>query len=145
MGVVEALSISTERGVVKEPVDSADFIAGHGIAGDAHAGDWHRQVSLLPGESIDRMKQQMPEIDQGAFAENIITRDLDLSRVQVGDRIVINNEVVLEVTQIGKECHSGCAIQAATGECIMPIEGIFGRVITGGVVKPGDPVIFADR
>lgn len=145
MGVVEALSISAERGVIKEPVDSADFIAGHGIAGDAHAGDWHRQVSLLPGESIDRMKQQMPEIDQGAFAENIITRDLDLSRVQIGDRIVINNEVVLEVTQIGKECHSGCAIQEATGECIMPTEGVFGRVIEGGTVKPGDPVILADR
>ena len=145
MGTVEALSISTGRGMVKEPVSEAEFIAGHGISGDAHAGDWHRQVSLLPGESIDRMKESMPEIAQGAFAENIITRDLDLSLIHVGDTIVINNEVVLEVTQIGKECHSACAIQEATGECIMPVEGVFVRVIRGGAVKQGDPIILAGR
>ena len=145
VGTVEALSISTSRGMVKEPVDSAMFTVGHGIEGDAHAGDWHRQVSLLPGESIDRMKESMPEIDQGAFAENIITRGLDLSHIQIGDTIVINITVILEITQIGKECHSACAIQEATGECIMPTEGVFCRVIEGGEVKPGDSIILADR
>ncbi|MFC1628930.1 MOSC domain-containing protein [Gemmatimonadota bacterium] len=140
MGTVEALSISTGRGMVKEPVPEAEFIAGRGIVGDAHAGDWHRQVSLLPGESIDRMKVSMPEITHGSFAENIISRGLDLSHIQIGDMIVINDEVVLEITQIGKECHSACAIQEATGECIMPVEGVFCRVIGGGTIRTGDPI-----
>ncbi|MFC1500306.1 MOSC domain-containing protein [Candidatus Zixiibacteriota bacterium] len=140
MGTIEALSISSARGMVKEPVGSASFIAGYGIEGDAHAGEWHRQVSLLPGESIDRMKESMPDIDQGAFAENIITRGLDLSPLDIGDTIIINDAVVLEITQIGKECHSACAIQEATGECIMPTEGVFCRVIEGGIVKLGNPV-----
>ena len=143
MGTVEALSISPVRGMVKKSVDSALFIAGHGIEYDAHAGDWHRQVSLLPGESIDRMKVSMPEIAHGAFAENIVTRGLDLSHVNIGDTIVINDTVVLEVTQIGKECHSACAIQEATGECIMPTEGVFCRVIGGGAVRTGDPITYS--
>ncbi len=142
MGTIEALCISLVRGQVKEPVTEATFIAGHGIEGDAHAGDWPRQVSLLPGESIDRMKALLPEIDRGAFAENVITRGLDLAHITVGDTLVINDDVTLEVTQIGKECHSGCVIQQETGECIMPVEGVFCRVINGGRVEPGNIIAF---
>jgi len=144
VGTVEALCISLARGQVKEPVPEATFIAGHGIEGDAHAGDWPRQVSLLPGESIDRMKAVLPEIDRGAFAENVITRGLELSSAAVGDTLVINDQVTLEVTRIGKECHSGCVIQQETGECIMPVEGVFCRVIEGGRVQQGDSISIAD-
>ncbi len=138
MGFVDAACISTEKGTVKQAVNRITLMADWGILGDAHAGEWHRQVSLLAGESIDRMKTIIPGLDNGMFAENIVTRGIDLSAVSIGDRLFIGEEVVLEVTQIGKECHnSGCPIQVATGECIMPREGIFCRVRKGGTVKPG--------
>ena len=106
-----------------------------GIDGDAHAGDWHRQVSLLAGESIDNVKEVLPTLKNGAFAENIITRGIDLMMLNIGDRLQVGDSVVLEVTQIGKECHNnGCAIKKATGDCIMPREGIFARVIQGGEI-----------
>ena len=109
-----------------------------GITGDAHAGDWHRQVSLLAGESIDTVKKKMPHLKHGVFAENIVCRGLDLMSLAIGDRLVIDGQVVLEVTQIGKECHNaGCAIKKATGDCIMPKEGIFTKVIHGGISKAG--------
>ena len=137
MGRIEAICISPQKGTVKERVPAAELRAGHGIVGDAHAGDWHRQVSLLPGESIEKVRAMIPDLDDGAFAENLVTRGLDLGSVKVGDRIAIDDAVLMEVTQIGKECHHGCAIREITGDCIMPREGIFCRVLVGGEVATG--------
>ena len=138
MGFIEAICISTEKGVVKNAVGEISLRPGWGIDGDAHAGDWHRQVSILAGESIDRMRRKMPELDHGMFAENIVTRDIDLSVLTIGNSLLIGDDIVLEITQIGKECHNaGCAIKSATGECIMPKEGLFCRVEQGGTIKPG--------
>ncbi len=138
MGFIEAICISTEKGVVKNAVGEISLRPGWGIEGDAHAGDWHRQVSILAGESIDRMRCKIPELDHGMFAENIVTRDIDLSVLTIGDSLLIGDDIVLEITQIGKECHNaGCAIKSATGECIMPKEGLFCRVVQGGTIKPG--------
>lgn len=141
MSYIEALCISRKKGIVKKEVTQAEFIEGWGIDGDAHAGKWHRQVSLLAGESIDQVKQALPTLKNGAFAENVVTRGLDLSVIQIGDRLDLGEEVVLEVTQIGKKCHNdGCAIKKATGDCIMPREGIFAKVLHGGSVKAGDRI-----
>ena len=137
MGYVEAVCISRKKGIVKKSVLSSKFIENWGIEGDAHAGKWHRQVSLLAGESIDRMKEQIPSLSKGAFAENIITRGINLQKLNVGDELILNDEVILEITQIGKECHTSCRIQKLTGDCIMPKEGLFARVVKGGNVKPG--------
>lgn len=138
MGSIEAVCISAEKGVVKTAVDQIVLRSEWGIEGDAHAGDWHRQVSLLAGESIDRMRQKIPDLAHGAFAENIVTRGIDLSGFTIGDCLKIGDGIVLEITQIGKECHdAGCAIKSATGECIMPKEGLFCRVLQGGTIKPG--------
>jgi len=135
-GRVEAVCISEKKGIVKKEVPEILLEEKWGISGDAHAGIWHRQVSLLAGESIDAVKKKMPHLKHGVFAENIVTRGLDLLQLAIGDRLVIDDQVVLEVTQIGKECHNdGCAIKKATGDCIMPKEGIFTKVIHGGVVK----------
>ena len=139
-GYIEAIGTSTEKGTIKLPVEKAVVVEGHGLQGDAHAGNWHRQVSLLAGESIDRLKKKMPELQQGAFAENIITRGVDLSSVGIGTMIRIGDDLELKVTQIGKECHEGCVIKQKTGECIMPTEGIFAKVIQGGIIKPGDHI-----
>lgn len=138
MGYVEAICISPKKGIVKKEISQANFISDFGIEGDAHAGKWHRQVSLLAGESIDRMKERIPSLSRGAFAENVILRGLDLSKVQVGDYLRLGPSVLLQVTQIGKECHTACAIKALTGDCIMPREGLFARVVEGGRVRPGD-------
>ena len=136
MGTVEAVCISEKKGMVKKEVPEIILEENWGITGDAHAGIWHRQVSLLAGESIDTVKKKMPHLKHGVFAENIVTRGLDLMTLAIGDRLVIDEQVELEVTQIGKKCHNdGCAIKKATGDCIMPKEGIFTKVIRGGVVK----------
>ncbi len=140
MGFIEAICISRKKGVAKKPVETAHFISDWGLNGDAHAGRWHRQVSLLAGESIDRMKQKLPQLAPGAFAENLVVRGLDLSAVRVGDRLKIADIILLEVTQIGKECHTACAIRTLVGDCIMPREGIFARVVKGGIVRAGDPI-----
>ena len=141
MGIVEAVCISKKKGIVKKAVDIAIFVVEWGIAGDAHGGKWHRQVSLLAGESIDKVKEKLPGLRDGAFAENIITRGMDLTAIQVGDRMQVGDTVILEITQIGKKCHNdGCAIKKATGDCIMPKEGLFSRVVRGGSVKNGDKI-----
>ena len=141
MSIVEAVCTSTRKGVVKKEQESVVLKAGWGIEGDAHAGDWHRQVSLLAAESIELVREVLPTLKKGAFAENIITRGVALDRVGIGNRVQIGERVVLEITQIGKECHnSGCAIKKATGDCIMPREGIFAKVIDGGTIVPGDSV-----
>jgi len=135
MAYVEAVCLSHKKGIVKKEQDQVVVREKWGIEGDAHAGDWHRQVSLLAGESIDNVKEVLPTLKNGAFAENIITRGIDLNDLRIGDRLQVGDEVILEVTQIGKECHnSGCAIKKATGDCIMPREGIFAQVIRGGTL-----------
>ena len=138
MAHVEAFCISLKKGMVKKEQPLVHFKENWGIEGDAHAGDWHRQISILAGESIDSVKQILPTLKNGAFAENIITRGLDLSALKIGDRLQIGETVLLEITQIGKECHNnGCAIKKATGDCIMPREGIFARVLAGGEAQRG--------
>ena len=135
MAHVEAVCLSHKKGIVKKEQGRVTLRENWGMEGDAHAGDWHRQISLLAGESIDGVKETLPTLKNGAFAENIITRGIDLSKLNIGDRLQVGDEVVLEITQIGKECHnSGCAIKKATGDCIMPKEGLFARVIQGGEI-----------
>ena len=135
MAYVEAVCLSHKKGIVKKEQGKVTLRENWGLQGDAHAGEWHRQVSLLAGESIDGVKEVLPTLKNGAFAENIITRGIELNKLNIGDRLKIGDDVVLEITQIGKECHnSGCAIKKATGDCIMPREGIFARVIQGGEI-----------
>lgn len=142
MAHVEAVCLSHKKGIVKKEQQQVEMLENWGIDGDAHAGDWHRQVSLLAGESIDNVKEILPTLKNGAFAENIITRGIDLTTLTIGDRLQVGDQVVLEITQIGKECHnSGCAIKKATGDCIMPREGIFSRVIKGGTVAKDDTIL----
>ena len=141
MATVEAICISKKKGIVKKAVGNATFQVNWGITGDAHGGKWHRQVSLLSGESIDRVKEKLPGLRDGAFAENIITRGIDLTAIQVGDRLQVGDSVILEITQIGKKCHNdGCAIKKATGDCIMPKEGLFATVVTGGTISNADKI-----
>ncbi len=128
-----SINISRETGVQKVPVDRAVVRENHGIEGDAHARDWHRQISLLATEDIDRMRDKGIELNFGDFAENITTRGVDLSSLPIGTRLYLGH-TVLEVTQIGKECHHGCAIYQIVGDCVMPRKGIFARVNRGGEI-----------
>ena len=139
MAQVLAVCISENKGERKKPVESVVLRENHGIVGDAHAGDWHRQVSLLAQESIDKMRKLGLDVNAGDFAENITTNGIDLVSLPIGARLQIG-ETLLEVTQIGKECHTRCAIFYQAGDCVMPKEGIFVRVITGGTIRPGDEV-----
>jgi MOSC domain-containing protein YiiM len=138
-GRVVAVCISAQKGERKTPVDRVELRPGHGIVGDAHAGDWHRQVSLLAMESIRKMQQLGLDVDTGDFAENLTTEGIDLVSLPIGARLSIG-ETLLEVTQIGKECHTRCAIYHQAGDCVMPKEGIFAKVLRGGMVQPGDRV-----
>ncbi len=137
-GKVLSVCISSEKGTKKREVNSARLIPDWGIEGDAHADSGHRQISLLSVEEINKMKKIIPDLMPGDFAENIITKGIDSDQIKIGDRIIIGDNIVLEVSQIGKECHSGCEIQKLTGECIMPKKGIFAKVLKGGVVKKDD-------
>ena len=128
-----SINVSTRKGVQKTPVAQAELRVGHGIVGDAHAGDWHRQVSLLADEDVQTMRGQGVELGCGDFAENITTQGVDLAALPVGARLYLG-EAVLEITQIGKECHHGCAIYQAVGDCVMPRRGIFARVLEAGRV-----------
>lgn len=140
MAAVISVNISGRKGERKTPVPEIRLKKRHGIVGDAHAGDWHRQISLLAEESVDTMRRDCPvPLDSGVFAENINTRGIDLKALPVGTRLEVG-ETELEVTQIGKECHNDCAIKKAVGRCVMPTEGIFAVVIREGVVRPGDAV-----
>jgi len=136
---VVAVCISENKGERKTPVAAVELRVEHGIVGDAHAGEWHRQVSLLARESIEKMRQMGLDVNAGDFAENITTSGINLCALPVGTRLSVG-ETLLEVTQIGKECHTRCAIYYQAGDCVMPKEGIFARVLTGGTVKPGDAV-----
>ncbi|MBN7575858.1 MULTISPECIES: MOSC domain-containing protein [Clostridium] len=140
MAKVLSINISEKKGVIKTPIKEGLFIEEHGLKDDAHAGKWHRQVSLLAQESIDKMiKMGISDLDAGKFAENITTEGIILHELPVGTRLKIG-ETVQEVTQIGKECHKGCAIKNQVGTCIMPTEGIFTRIIKGGVIREGDSI-----
>ena len=139
-GRIISINISKEKGTVKTPVPSAVFKCHHGIAGDAHAGNWHRQVSLLAQESIDLMTQMgVDGLVPGQFAENLTTEGICLYELPVGTRLQIGS-TIQEVTQIGKECHQGCAIKQQVGKCIMPTQDIFTKVIEEGVVQTGDSI-----
>jgi MOSC domain-containing protein YiiM len=141
MAEVLAVCISEVRGICKHPVDQIHLIPDHGIEGDAHAGHWHRQVSLLAQESVDGMQAKITtvQLKPGDFAENVLTRGIDLKNLPVGARLRIGS-ALCEVTQIGKECHADCAIRQQVGDCVMPREGIFVKVLTEGHVRPGDSV-----
>ena len=140
MAYVTAVSISERKGTRKHQVPYIDLKLHHGIVGDAHAGDWHRQISLLAEESVDTMRDVCPiELDAGVFAENINTRGVALKTLPVGTHLRIG-EAELEVTQIGKQCHNDCEIKRTAGKCVMPTEGIFAIVIREGRVQAGDEI-----
>ena len=136
-GVVVATSVSTKKGTRKVPQESIRLEVGLGVAGDAHAGAWHRMVSLLPEESVDEMRELLPKLAAGDFAENILTRGLSLKDLPVGTVLEVG-ECELAMTQIGKKCHSDCEIHRITGKCVMPTDGVFAVVTRGGTVRPGD-------
>ena len=139
LGRVLAVCVSEKKGERKTPVASVELRPEHGIVGDAHAGEWHRQVSLLAIESIRKMQKLGLDVDAGDFAENITTEGVDLVALPIGSQLKIG-EVLLEVTKIGKECHTRCAIYHQAGDCVMPKEGIFAKVLTNGNVKSGEAI-----
>ncbi len=138
-GKVVAISLSTKTGIPKTNVPAARLLEEWGLEGDAHAGPWHRQVSILALESIEKMRAKGINVRPGAFAENITTEFLDIPNLHVGDRLTIGG-AELEITQIGKECHTPCAVYRRVGDCVMPREGIFARVIRGGEIHLSDTV-----
>ena len=140
MAKVIAVNISELRGMVKHPIEQGFFKFNYGLVGDAHAGVWHRQVSFLGVESIDKMRSLgAQDLREGKFAENITTEGIILYELPIGTKLKIG-QVILEVTQIGKECHTGCEIRKLVGDCIMPREGIFARVLSEGWIKAGDSI-----
>ena len=139
MARVLAVCISTRKGEKKHPVDTIALKIDHGIVGDAHAGNWHRQISLLANESVDKMREKGLTLEAGDFAENILTEGVALRTLPVGTRLRVG-ETELEITQIGKECHSDCAIKKKVGICVMPAEGVFAVVKREGTVKAGDEI-----
>jgi MOSC domain-containing protein YiiM len=145
MAQIIAVCSSENKGTKKEPVTEGHFRKDYGLAGDAHADcATHRQVSLMAIESINKMRDLGYDVGPGSFAENLTTEGLDLASLPVGTMVSVGKEVTLEVTQIGKECHTGCAIFRETGICIMPKEGVFTRVLRGGTVRAGDEIRIED-
>jgi MOSC domain-containing protein YiiM len=142
---VIAVSVSKEKGTRKTNVPEGLLIEGYGFKDDAHAGDWHRQVSLLAMESIDKIRSKGLDVGPGDFAENITTLGIDLVHLPIGTRLRVGHDVLMEVTQIGKECHKRCAIYYQAGDCVMPREGIFAKVLKGGIIKKGDAIVMTDE
>lgn len=140
-GKIIAISKSEKKGQKKHNIESANLIVNHGMEGDAHAGNWHRQISLLGIASIDHMKAQGADVKPGDFAENITVEGLVLYEIPVGTKVRIGDEAILEITQIGKECHQGCEIMKQVGSCIMPTQGIFAKVLQNGIIRVGDEVV----
>lgn len=138
---VVSIALSRSKGTRKTVVNEALLIEGHGLEGDAHAGDWHRQVSLLAAESITAQRERGLQVGFGDFAENLATEGIDWLTVPIGTRFAVGDSVLLEITQIGKECHKKCAIYYQAGDCIMPREGVFARVLKGGRIHPGDALV----
>jgi len=137
MGKVVAVCTSERKGTQKINVEKAEFIEDFGIKGDAHAGKWHRQISLLSKDKIEAFRARGAEVEYGAFGENLVVEDIDFAKLPIGTKLRCN-EVVLELTQIGKQCHSECEIFRQVGDCIMPREGVFSIVLHGGEIKAGD-------
>lgn len=144
MGTVLAVCISEKKGTQKKNVGSAQFIEDWGIEGDAHAGKWHRQVSLLSAEKINDFRARGAVVSDGAFGENLVVEGYDFKALPIGTKFQCN-DVVLELTQVGKECHSHCEIYKAMGECIMPREGVFTRVLHGGTISVGDQLTILEE
>jgi MOSC domain-containing protein YiiM len=141
---IVSIAVSKKKGTRKVPVDSVRIIEDHGIAEDAHAGPWHRQVSFLASESIQESRSRGLDVTFGDFAENIATEGIDWKTVPIGTRFRLGDSVIVEVTQIGKECHKKCAIYYQAGDCIMPREGVFARVLKGGAIRSGEPIEFVN-
>ena len=139
-GRIVAISISTKKGVKKTNILVGTLIENYGLENDAHAGDWHRQVSLLSIESISKIREKGIDVNPGDFAENITTKGIKLWELPVGTRLKLGEDALVEVTQIGKECHDRCAIFKQVGDCVMPREGIFVKVLKGGVISPEDRI-----
>jgi molybdopterin adenylyltransferase len=140
-GKVLAVNISEDKGTKKTNIQSCTLLKDFGLKGDAHAGPWHRQVSLLANESIEKMRAKGLNVGYGDFAENITTEGVDLVHLPTGTEIRVGNSVILRVSQIGKECHERCAIYYQAGDCVMPKEGIFAEVVNEGEVKVGDEIV----
>ncbi|GFN22071.1 MOSC domain-containing protein [Thermanaeromonas sp. C210] len=145
MGRIVAVCISEKKGQRKKNVGKGELVPQHGLAGDAHAGPWHRQVSLLALESIRKMQAKGLKVGPGDFAENLTTEGLDLTALKPGDKLKIGSQALVEITQIGKVCHERCAIYYQAGDCVMPREGIFVAVLQGGPVQVGDPVEVVEK
>ncbi len=141
-GRIHSISVSETKGDQKHNVGEATLVENHGIEGDAHAGS-ERQVSLLPLESFSKMDEHLVDLKPGVFAENLTTMGLNFEDVSIGRKLMIGERIVLEVIQIGKECHNDCHIREAVGDCIMPREGVFVRVLKGGVIRVGDAIVWA--
>ena len=139
-GLIVAVSVSQRKGIKKSNQPECKLLEDEGLDGDAHAGDWHRQVSLLAMESIDKIRGKGLDVSPGDFAENITTSGLKIWELPLGTRLTVGSEALLEVTQIGKECHDRCAIYHQVGDCVMPREGVFTRVLRGGTIRPGDEI-----
>ena len=139
MGKVVAISISNKKGEKKENIDIGVFVENYGLKGDAHAGS-ERQVSLLGVESIEKMKNRLPSLSFGDFAENITTEGIKIHTLPVGTRLKIGEKAVFEITQIGKKCHDWCNIKKIVGSCVMPTEGVFAKVLVSGTIIPGDKI-----
>jgi MOSC domain-containing protein YiiM len=139
-GQIVAVSVSHRKGIKKSNLPECKLFEDQGLDGDAHAGDWHRQVSLLAMESINKIRGKGLDVSPGDFAENITTSGLKIWELPMGTRLAVGSEALLEVTQIGKECHDRCAIYHQVGDCVMPREGVFTRVLRGGIIRPGDEI-----
>jgi MOSC domain-containing protein YiiM len=139
---IVSIAISEKKGTRKKPIDEVFLKKEHGLEGDAHAGAWHRQVSFLASESIDEARSRGLDVTFGDFAENIATRGINWKTLPIGTRLKVGENALVEITQIGKECHNKCAIYYMAGDCIMPREGVFARVLQEGRVRCGDPIQF---
>ena len=144
MGEIKAICISEKRGTQKKEIPEAQILEDWGIEGDAHGGKWHRQISLLAVEKIEDFRARGAEIDYGAFGENLIVEGFELRNLPIGTQLR-SGDVLLEITQIGKECHSHCEIYKQMGECIMPHEGVFAIVLEGGILKAGQSIVLKEK
>ena len=142
MGKIVAICISKKKGVQKEDVKQCKLIENHGLEGDAHAGSWHRQVSLLSKEARLVMENKGAKLDAGDFGENVLTEGIDFANIKVGNKLRLGKDAMVRITQIGKECHDRCSIYYQVGDCIMPREGIFAEVLKGGIIKINDDIEF---
>jgi MOSC domain-containing protein YiiM len=141
---IVSIAMSRKKGTIKKCINQAELIENHGIKEDAHAGDWHRQLSFLAAESIEKASTSNFKLNFGDFAENIATTGIDWKSMKIGQRVKLGTDALVEITQIGKECHKKCAIYYRTGDCIMPKEGVFAKILKGGTIKIKDNISLID-